>query len=200
MRVFYDLTCPFCYLAQPFNNALRRSGASLTGLPFQAHPEIPSSGTFIGPRRSPMYDNIASRARTLKLPLKWRDVLPNSSLALAAAEWTRIQRPEKADEVQEKLFHAHFAGERDIGDSKVVVDVLGQCGVDMTAVERALNDGSALRLVDEAERIGRELGVMSTPTWESDGHVVSGLQEGEVRRLLELEQKKEKEQGGRHEA
>lgn len=189
MRAFYDLTCPFCYLAQPLNKRLLASGAKLVELPFQAHPEIPSEGMYIGPRRGSMYEGIAARARASNLPLKWRDRLPNSRLALAAAEWTRQKRPEVADQVREQLFHAHFAGDRDIGDIKVVVDVLGQCGIEKSVVEAALRDGSAMKMVDASERIGRRTGVSSTPSWESNGNVVGGLQEVELRWLADRENK-----------
>lgn len=187
MRVFYDLTCPFCYLAQPFNKRLLSSGTKLVELPFQAHPEIPAEGLFIGPRHGPMYDNIAVRAKASNLPLKWRDRLPNSRLALAAAEWTRLQQPEKADEVRERLFHAHFAGDRDIGNKAVILDILSECGIAKDEVEIALKDGSAMKMVDDSEKIGRGLRVTSTPSWESGGKVVSGLQEDDVARLAEME-------------
>lgn len=141
----------------------------------------------MGPRRGPMYDNIAARARASNLELKWQDKLPNSRLALAAAEWVRRERPEKADDVREKLFEAHFAGGKDIGDPEVLVDIFGECGVEREAVRTALVDMSALRFVDETEKLGKELGVSGTPCWESRGRIGSGLGEEEVWRLAETE-------------
>lgn len=134
-----------------------------------------------------MYDNIVARAKAAKLPLKMRDMLPNSRLANATAEWTRRNRPDVADQVRERLFYAHFAGDRDVGDVVVLVHVAQECGVDKRAIEDALQDGSALRLVDETERMGRELWVSGTPAWESEGHVVSGLRESEVLKMAEEE-------------
>ena len=189
MRVFYDLTCPFCYLAQPFNKQLIKAGVKLIELPFQAHPEVPKEGQYMGPRRGPMYDNIAARAKAANLPLKMRAMLPNSRLANAAAEWTRRNHPDVADQVREKLFHAHFAGERDIGDLSVLVDVAQECGMDKGAIETALRDGSALKLVGETEREGVEVGVTGTPAWESNGHAVSGLQEALVWQMASKEMK-----------
>lgn len=188
MRIFYDLTCPFCYLAQPLNKRLLASGAILTELPFQAHPEIPREGIHMGPRTGPMYDSIAVTAKAAGLPLKWRGRLPNSRLALAAAEWTRRTKPEVADEVRERLFHAHFAGDQDIGDKEVVLDVLESCGLERSTAESSLRDGTAMRWVDDAERLGKSAGVRSTPSWESNGTVVSGLREAGVRELLHIEQ------------
>lgn len=189
MRVFYDLTCPFCYLAQPFNKQLLKAGVQLTELPFQAHPEVPKEGQYMGPRRGPMYDNIAARAKVANLPLKMRDVLPNSRLANAVAEWARRNRPDVADQIREKLFHAHFAGDQDIGDLAVLVEVAKECGVDGTALEAALEDGSAVKFVDEAGRAAVEFGVSGTPAWESGGHAISGLQETLVWKMAEKEMK-----------
>lgn len=186
MRVFYDLTCPFCYLAQPFNKRLLASGTKLIELPFQAHPEVPTEGMYMGPRRGLMYDDIAARAKTENLPLKWGDSLPNSRLALAAAEWVRQSKPEAADEVREGLFRAHFAEDKDIGNLEVVLSVLEQCGVDRKAAEAGLADGTAMSWVDDAEQLGRNKGVRSTPTWESNGQLVAGLRELEVKRLSQI--------------
>lgn len=140
----------------------------------------------MGPRRGLMYDDIAVRAKAAGLPLKWRDTLPNSRLALSAAEWVRQSKPEAADEVREHLFRAHFAEDRDIGDRDVVLQVLEQCGVDRKMAEAGLGDGSAMTLLDDAERLGRSKGVRSTPSWENGGVVVSGLRETEIKKLSEI--------------
>ena len=50
----------------------------------------------MGPRDGPMYDHIALEAKAAGLPLKWRDRLPNSRMALAAVEWTRVHAPSMA--------------------------------------------------------------------------------------------------------
>lgn len=190
MRHWFDLTCPFCYLAQPRNEALLKAGAKLVELPFQAHPDVPQSGLYIGPRHGPMYESIAAHARAANLPLHWRDHLPNSKAALAAVEWTRRNKPELADKFRKDLFHAHFAGNKDIGDSKVILELAKAIGVDPADIEKAWTDGSAYELVDNAQQEGIKAGVRGTPAWEAKGRLVSGLQnQSEIDALLSLDDK-----------
>lgn len=191
MRHWYDLTCPFCYLAQARNEALLKAGAKLVEYPFQAHPDVPPEGIYMGPRKGPMYDNIAAQAKASGLPLHWRDRLPNSRTALAAAEWVRQNKPaETADKFRRDLFHAHFAGNKDIGDKKVILDLAKSDNIDSSEIEKAWNDGSAYKMVDESQRAGMQVGVRGTPAWEAKGRVVSGLQpQSELDALMALDNK-----------
>ena len=134
-----------------------------------------------------MWESISARAKASGLTLKMRDVQPNSRLAIAAAEWTRRNYPDVADQVREKLFHSHFAAEKDIGDPGILVDVAEECGVDKVAIGSALSDGSAMKFVDEAEHTARDPGIGRTPAWESEGIVLSGLQEAEVWKMAQDE-------------
>lgn len=186
MRTFFDFTCPFCYLAQPVNKRLVASGITLTHLPFQPHPDIPPEGIYLGPRSGPMYTDLEGRAKAENLPLKWRNTLPNSKIALAAAEWVRRTHCESADEVRDSMFHAHFAEDRNIGDWKVVLEILEECGIDSKAAEVALKDGSAVQWVDQTNELGRSLGVRGVPSWENEEVVVSELREAEVVKLAQL--------------
>lgn len=190
MRHWFDLTCPFCYLAQPRNEALLKAGAKLVELPFQAHPDVPPEGHYIGPRHGPMYDSIATQARASNLPLHWRDRLPNSRTALAAVEWARQNKPELADKFRRDLFHAHFAGDKDIGDRKVILDLARADDLDAAEIEKAWQDGSAFKMVDEAQQAGVKAGAHGTPAWEAKGRLVSGLQsQAELDALVALDNK-----------
>lgn len=191
MRHFFDLTCPFCYLAQPRNEALLVAGAKLIELPFQAHPDVPAEGMYMGPRHGPMYDSIAAQAKASNLPLHWRDRLPNSRTALAAVEWVRQEKSsELADKFRKDLFHAHFAGDKDIGDRKVILDLAKADQIDVAEIETAWNDGSAFKMVDESQKEGMMVGVRGTPAWEAKGRIVSGLQsQSQLDALLKLDEK-----------
>ena len=54
---WYDFLCPFCYVGQHRTDILVRRGLKVVELPFQAHPDIPAGGLFVGPRTGPMYQN-----------------------------------------------------------------------------------------------------------------------------------------------
>ncbi len=177
---WYDLTCPFCYIAQARNRILLDRGLVLAELPFQAHPEIPIEGLAMQPRSGPMYVMLEREAALAGLPINWPNRLPNSRRALAAAEWTRLNAPEKFRTYQRELFSAHFALHEDLGSDAVILRVADGVGVNATSLEAALHAQASFDSVDEGEAAGRRAGVAGTPAWSIGGRLISGLQPREL--------------------
>jgi predicted DsbA family dithiol-disulfide isomerase len=172
---WYDFICPFCYVGQQRNAILVRRGIEVTELPFQPHPDIPAEGIAAGPRNGPMYAKLEREAAAAGLPLKWPPRLPNSRLALAAAEWARRFQPRAFPRLHRDLFGAHFALGEDLGDPAVIDRHASASGIDLVSMHAALEDGSAEAAVTEAEMLGREYGVKGTPAWLSGERLIMGL-------------------------
>ena len=83
---WYDFLCPFCYVGQQRNTIFESSGFRVIDIPFQAHPEIPPGGRVVGERSGLMVARIEEEARAAGLRLVWPNRLPNTRMALAAAE------------------------------------------------------------------------------------------------------------------
>lgn len=173
---WYDFVCPFCYVGQQRTALLAARGLKIVELPFQAHPEIPPGGVPAGRRTGAMYVHLEQEAKAAGLPLNWPPRLPNTRLALAAAEWVRQRQPEAFGRFHRDLFSAHFVLGEDIGD-QIVIDRHAQTlGVDLAALHAALADGSAVAAVEKSEKLGLHSGVRGTPAWLIGGEMVSGLQ------------------------
>jgi predicted DsbA family dithiol-disulfide isomerase len=172
---WYDLICPFCYVGQQRNSIFEESGLQVVHLPFQAHPDIPAAGRAVGTRRGPMYKRLEAEARAAGLPLLWPDRLPNTRMALAAAEWTRRHAIQSFPTFEKALFAAHFAFGEDLGDPRVIDRHATEAGVDVEAMHASLESGAAYDLVDQSEWLGRSLGVHGTPAWLVSGRLVQGL-------------------------
>jgi predicted DsbA family dithiol-disulfide isomerase len=172
---WYDFLCPFCYVGQQRSAIFESHGFNVIDLPFQAHPEIPPDGRAIGERRGPMYARLEDEARTAGLQLVWPHRLPNTRMALAAAEWARHHVPQAFPSLQQALFAAHFALGEDLGDRHVIDAHAAEAGLDIAAMHAALDDGSAYVLVDQSERLGESLGVYGTPAWFVSGRLIPGL-------------------------
>jgi predicted DsbA family dithiol-disulfide isomerase len=172
---WYDFLCPFCYVGQQRNSIFEDHGFEVVGMPFQAHPDIPLDGRVVGERSGPMYAHIEEEARAAGLPLVWPDRLPNTRMALAAAEWTRRHAPHSFPALEKALFAAHFALGEDLGDRNVIDRHAREAGIDVTAMHAALDDRSAYTLVDQSETLGAKVGVRGTPAWFVAGRLIPGL-------------------------
>jgi predicted DsbA family dithiol-disulfide isomerase len=172
---WYDLICPFCYVGHDRSALLEQHGLRVVDLGFEIHPETPAGGRFVGPRQGPMYEALEREAKRAGLPLRWPDRITNSRRALAAVEWVRQAQPDRAREFRGALFRAHFAGEQDISDEKIILRHAVDSGVSVAELTAALSAGSADELLVRSERTGRRLGVNSTPSWLLSGRLVRGL-------------------------
>ena len=88
---WYDFLCPFCYVGQ-YRTAIS-SGMVLASprCRFRRTLGIPPGGVPLGPRNGPMYEMLEREANEAGLPLNCPSRLPNTRLALAAAESARRQ-------------------------------------------------------------------------------------------------------------
>ncbi|HTH98559.1 MAG TPA: DsbA family protein [Stellaceae bacterium] len=172
---WYDFICPYCYVGQQRSQILREHGFELVELPFQAHPEISPGGMAVGPRQGSRYAHLEQEAAAAGLPLNWPDRLPNSRLALAAAEWVRRHQSPLFHAVQTALFAAHFRDRQDIGDPALIEGLASAQGVDRAGLKAALEDGAAYAAVAAGETLGRRYGVQGTPAWLIAGKLVPGL-------------------------
>ena len=172
---WYDFLCPFCYVGQQRNTIFEKHGFEVVDIPFQAHVEIPRGGRAIGARSGPMYEYIEKEAQAAGLPLIWPNRLPNTRMALAAAEWARRHAPQSFPTFEQALFAAHFALGEDLGN-RDIIDVHGaKAGIDIAAMHAALDTGSAYVLVGQSEKLGNSVGVRGTPAWFVSGHLIPGL-------------------------
>jgi len=172
---WYDFLCPFCYVGQTRTAILTRYGLSVIELPFQAHPNIPASGVAAGSRTGAMYGILEREAKEAGLTLRWPPRLPNTRLALAAAEWVRRHQAEKFEQFRRDLFSAHYVLGEDLGDLVVIDRHASELGIDVERFNAALADSSALLAAKEAEAMGRRYGARGTPAWFVGNRLVSGL-------------------------
>jgi predicted DsbA family dithiol-disulfide isomerase len=181
---WYDFLCPFCYIGQSRNKLLLQQGFEVVDLAFQAHPDIPRGGIAVKPRKGPMYAQLESEARESGLPLRWPTRLPNTREALAAAEWSRRYQPREFPALHSMLFQAHFALGEDIGDRAVIEKHASAAGIDVSALQAALVDGTAAGFVTESEELGQRYGVQGTPAWLLNNQLILGLRSAAEFELL----------------
>jgi predicted DsbA family dithiol-disulfide isomerase len=172
-----DYLCPWCYVGQDRSARMEALGLRVIHRPYELHPEIPAEGRRIRPdgRLGPTFARIASECEQLGLVFRPPTRMPNTRLALEAAEWVRVHHPDAFDEVHAGLFRAHFAEGREIDDPDVIAAIVEAAHAPVAEVLSAHEDGRAAALVDASMSEARSLGISSTPTWVlDDGFVVPG--------------------------
>jgi predicted DsbA family dithiol-disulfide isomerase len=172
---WYDFLCPFCYVGQQRTALLVRRGFDVVELPFRVHPESPCGGVPAGPRVGPTYRMLEHEAEVAGLPLHWPPHLPDTSRALAAAEWARQHRPAAFPQLHKSLFAAHFALGENLEDPAVIDRHTVAAGIDRGLLNDALDGRSAAVAIMDAEALARKHGIRGTPAWFLSDRLISGL-------------------------
>jgi predicted DsbA family dithiol-disulfide isomerase len=173
---WYDLTCPFCYVSSSRNKILKENGFTIIALPFQAHPDVPAEGIFMGQRTGPMYEILEKEAKEANLPLNWPVRLPNSRYALTLAEQVRRHQPHFFSDVKDRLYAAHFALNEDLGSKEVVNNILQSFGIAEQEIDRWLQNETAANDLANSAYTAQLVGVRGTPAWILNNQVIPGLQ------------------------
>ncbi len=192
---YSDYVCPWCYIGLERIERLQREfPVEVEWLPFELHPETPTTGADLRGRlgtsdRVRAYTrNIIALAEDSGIPMRMPAVVANSHRALEAAEFTREHGG--FDAYHRALFHAYFEDARDIGDIDVLCDIARSSGVDDQRLRQALADERYRGRIDDVTDAARRDEVLSTPTFIYEGGFrLTGAQdyavfESVTRRLL----------------
>jgi predicted DsbA family dithiol-disulfide isomerase len=112
------------------------------------------------------------------LPYRARTHTYNSRLAQELAKWAETKPGGEA--VHDALFKAYFVDGRNVGDSRVLLDVAGSVGLPTAEAADALSERRYRKSVDADWAKSREYGVTGVPTFVSGGRGVVGAQRYEV--------------------
>lgn len=172
---WFDFICPYCYVSQDRNDALREHGIHVVDHGLRIHPEIGPGGTLVGSRTGPAYEFLAGEAAAAGLALNWTDRIAYSRPALGAFEWLSESRPEAGERFAKAVFSAYFADGRDIESPDLLVALADEAGGDASGLRAALASAAANEALAQSELLASEHGVAATPTWIAGRQRVSGL-------------------------
>ncbi|NVN91658.1 MAG: DsbA family protein [Desulfuromonadales bacterium] len=169
LEVFYDYTCPWCYLGTANTDRLKRErDISFRWTLFPLHPEVPLDGmelTELFRHRPPQPEEskgrIMNAAAKLGLPMIRRNRISNSRRAQELEKWAAALG--KGDDFRCRTFHAYFAEGKDIAQLPVLEEIAEAVGLPRDDVWDVL----AMELFAEAVHAdwlrARQMGVSSIP-------------------------------------
>ena len=193
--VFADVVCPWCYIGE---RRLERALAERPAIaatrrwrPFQLQPRMPRDGIawpefisskFGGRERArPIFDRVTSVGASVGATFDFDRITraPNTADAHRAI----LFAAERGNEwpLVDRLFRAHFAEGRDVGDAETLAALAGDVGLDPAAVRGYLASEKNRDAVVRNQRSAVELGISGVPFFVFAGrYAVSGAQPEDI--------------------
>lgn len=142
-QIFFDYVCPFCYLARtPLHRALQKAGIQWEECPF----ELRRPPT---PKVDPMHDDMRLKrweevlrptAQAMGIPMSLPYISPHPYTTLAFLGYAYARRHQKGEAYNEKVFHAFYVKEQDIGELDVLLPIARELGLDPDDFARSLRE------------------------------------------------------------
>ena len=169
IKAFSDYIWPFCYIGKGIVDKLKETyDIHETWISYELHPETPPEGVqlserFKGYDVSQMFDHLRRRGKEFGIVFGDLTVLSNSRLSLEASEYARDRG--KHEQFHERIFHAYFTENIDIGDAKKLSELAAECGLDGIDMMQALKDRRYKSKLDEAKEEGMMIQLTGVPTF-----------------------------------
>ena len=180
--VWSDYLCPWCYVGLDRTRQLEDLGVTVTVMPYELHPEVPSEGwTAREGRGRRLYERIAAECEEAGLPFTRPPRIPNTRRALATSEWVRQHAPDVHKTLHRSMFDALFVEGAALDDPDVLDGLVLRAGADAAACRAAVDAGEMDAALDASREAAIDAGVTGTPSWFLDDRLlIPGLQSPEI--------------------
>ena len=169
-----DYLCPWAYLGRDRSHLLRDLGVTVTQLPYELHPELPPEGRDVRPhsRLASVFDLIGDECAQLDIPFRAPTHVPNTRHALEVSEVVRVHAAEHFVALDEGLARAYWVDGLDLGDRRVVEQIVATAGASLDDVRELVADGVGTSGVEASMAEARDHGVTATPAWWVDDRLL----------------------------
>lgn len=142
-------------------------------LPFEIHPDTPEKGVLwkdYFPGMDPMafWQNLNTRAESMGIRFGPQTLMSNSSKAMQAGEFAKVHG--RYGTFHDAVFKAYFTDCRDIGDTRVILDIARQIGLDADLLEAELAKDAYRQILEETTKAARINMISSAPTFVIEGY------------------------------
>jgi len=145
LRIIFDFSCPYCYLAWGFVRKLgQTTKLSTEWIPWEIHPDVPLVGAHIqdvveGVNLSERREKLNTLGSPVGLAPGEKVFVPNTRLALRGLEFAKEFRRE--NEWVDAVFNASYIGGKNIGDIIILEEIVQRVGLDLGQFRKAMNEG-----------------------------------------------------------
>lgn len=191
--VFSDPICPWCYIGKRrLEAAIDRFGRSddvtIRWRAFQLNPGMPAEGMprheylsvkFGGSERAnQIYDAIRQAGASVGIPFAFEQIVRTPNTVQAHRLIRHSTQSGHDGDLVERLFQGYFIEGRDLSDDAVLVDIAGECGLDVDDARRYLAGQDGQQEVRSEHDFAVSLNISGVPCFIVEGrYAVVGAQE-----------------------
>jgi len=168
--LFFDYTCPFCYVDQfRFDRLATEREFETVLVPFELRPEMPPEGYSVseleaaGLNHGHIEEHLLDIASREGFAMALPGFLPKTHLALALGEMGRDRGHEAHLELHRAIFGAYFAREEDIGSRDVLLAIAQAQGFTSEQVTAVWDEGTYDERLHQFRHVALHLGIAATP-------------------------------------
>lgn len=195
LDILSDPICPWCYIGKA--NLDRALSAKpdhpfvIEWHPFQLNPDMPAGGmdrreyleTKFGGKEGAVraYAPVAEAAEKAGLKINFEGIekTPNTLDAHRLIHWAGLEGRQTA--AVSSLFRAYFVDGRDIGDTRVLIGIADEIGLDRAMTERLFQGDGDADDIRARDANARERGVTGVPMFIiANQHAVPGAQPADL--------------------
>ena len=182
LEVFTDFVCPWCYLATPRVEKLKRNfKIEVQWVYFPLHPDTPAQGL-------PLKDLFAGRGIDIEAAhARLKTLMDAEGLVFNARTHTYNSRLAQelakgfdSDALRGALYRGYFEYGKNLGDVEVLVEIARSCGIDPAAARDALKERTFKEAVDADWAKARGYGITGVPSFVAGNQKVVGAHPYEV--------------------
>jgi predicted DsbA family dithiol-disulfide isomerase len=182
LEVFTDFVCPWCYLATPRVEKLKRNfKIEVQWVYFPLHPDTPAEGL-------PLKDLFAGRGIDIEAAhARLKTLMDAEGLVFNARTHTYNSRLAQelakgfdSDALREALYKGYFEYGKNLGDVEVLVEIARSCGIDPAVARDALTERTFKEAVDADWAKARGYGITGVPSFVAGNQKVVGAHPYEV--------------------
>ena len=185
VTVYYDYTCPFCYLGTKRILALSNEfDLTIEWKGIEIHPEFPPQGkkrTRTLKSKS-FAETIMEMAKEDNIEIKLPGFATNSRRVLEASEFAKIKG--RFLEFHISTYEAYFLEARNIGDIETVLDIGERAGIEKSELEECLDKRTMFEKIEGNKKEAQDNLILGVPTFLFGNFPVHGNQSTQTMRHI----------------
>lgn len=186
-----DVVCPWCIIGyKQLEDALEKTGTEVDihWHPFELNPNMPPEGQNIREHVAEKYGATAEQSARTRAQMK--DLGESLGFTFSYSDDSRIVNTFQAHQLlhwaneqgrehdlKMALFHRYFTAGDDVSDTSVLLEAVGEIGLNVAEAQAVLDDGRFADVVREREEFWVSNGISGVPAMVFDQkHLVTGAQ------------------------